>query len=87
MFFSVGEESGQASKSVARKVTSMQATEERAGAAVSEIARARNAAIERGEKLGQLNDVSEQMRNNAEAFAGSSHDIMMQMKKKKWYQL
>ena len=61
-------------------------TEERAGAAVSEIGRARNAAIERGEKLGQLSDVTEKLRDDAEAYGKNAHDIMMKMKNKKWYQ-
>jgi len=42
--------------------------------------------IERGEKLGDLGDRSEQMVQQAESFAAASHQLMQKYKDKKWYQ-
>lgn len=44
------------------------------------------AAMERGEKLGQLEDCAEHMRNKAEQFAYNAHLLMTKYKDKKWYQ-
>lgn len=41
---------------------------------------------ERGEKLGDLDDRSAQMMNQAENFAQVAHQIMLRYKDKKWYQ-
>jgi Synaptobrevin len=43
--------------------------------------------VERGEKLGVLEERSERMRNEAEAFSSSAHQLMLKYKDKKWYQL
>lgn len=43
--------------------------------------------VERGEKLGQLEDKAEKMRSEAENFSTSAHDLMLKYKDKKWYQL
>lgn len=43
--------------------------------------------LERGEKLGQLEDKAEKMRNEAENFSSSAHELMLKYKEKKWYQL
>ena len=64
----------------------MQQQQERAAAATSEIGRAKMAAIERGQKLGQLSDATERMRDDAEQYAAHTHQIMHKYKNKKWYQ-
>lgn len=43
--------------------------------------------LERGEKLSQLEERSERMRNEAENFSSTAHDLMLKYKDKKWYQL
>jgi syntaxin-binding protein 5 len=42
--------------------------------------------MERGEKLGDLGERTEQMLMNAESFANASQAIMLKYKDKKWYQ-
>jgi syntaxin-binding protein 5 len=43
-------------------------------------------AIERGEKLGDLDDKTAQMMLSAESFSSSAHQVMLKYKDKKWYQ-
>ena len=43
--------------------------------------------IERGEKLGQLEDNAERMANTAQEFGGTAHALMNKYKDRKWYQL
>ena len=64
----------------------MQQAEARAGAATSEIAQAKMAAIERGVKLGQLSDVTDRLRDDSEQYSHQAHQIMQKYKNKKWYQ-
>jgi len=44
------------------------------------------AAIERGEKLGDLDDRTAAMRTEAEVYAENAHKLMMKYRDKKWYQ-
>ena len=41
---------------------------------------------ERGEKIGELDDSSARMMNQAENFAQAAHQVMLRYKDKKWYQ-
>ena len=41
---------------------------------------------ERGEKIGELDDSSARMMNQAENFAQAAHQVMLKYKDKKWYQ-
>lgn len=43
--------------------------------------------MERGDKLGQLEDRTERMMMNAEKFSSNAHELMQKSKDKKWYQL
>lgn len=43
--------------------------------------------MERGDKLNQLEEKAEKMRNEAENFSQSAHELMLKYKDKKWYQL
>lgn len=52
-----------------------------------EVNRAHKLMIERGEKLGQLEDRAEKMRSEAENFQTTAHDLMLKYRDKKWYQL
>jgi len=65
----------------------MQDVGQRASGACSEVSRAHKLMLERGEKLSQLEDRAERMRNDAENFSSSAHDLMLKYKDKKWYQL
>lgn len=60
---------------------------QRASTATSEIARAHQMVVERGEKLSQLEDRTERMTNEAQQFSSSAHQLMLKYKDKKWYQL
>uniref|UniRef100_A0A1B6CQ53 V-SNARE coiled-coil homology domain-containing protein n=1 Tax=Clastoptera arizonana TaxID=38151 RepID=A0A1B6CQ53_9HEMI len=86
-----GESSGRASRSVAKHIpgpsAQIEALGQRASIAASEISRAHQLALERGEKLGQLEDRAEKMKNEAENFSMSAHSLMLKYKDKKWYQL
>ena len=42
--------------------------------------------MERGEKLGQLEERTEHMRNEAEQYAYNAHLLAMKYRDKKWYQ-
>ncbi|ELU03639.1 hypothetical protein CAPTEDRAFT_91323 [Capitella teleta] len=82
-----GEEgSGKASKTIAKYTAGMANAQERAAAGCSEIAKAKMLALERGEKLGELEDRTAQMRLEAEAYSQTSHQLMAKFRDKKWYQ-
>lgn len=51
------------------------------------ISRAHQLALERGEKLSQLEERAERMSNQAQEFSGTAHSLMQKYKDKKWYQL
>lgn len=79
--------SGKASKAVAKHIPGPQQMQERVGSVTSEISRAHQLALERGDKLNQLEERTERMRNEAENFSTSAHSLMLKYKDKKWYQL
>ncbi|KAK4881718.1 hypothetical protein RN001_005037 [Aquatica leii] len=83
-----GESSGKANKSIAKHIPgSLQELGGRASTAASEINRAHKLALERGDKLNQLEERAERMRSEAENFSQSAHELMLKYKDKKWYQL
>ncbi|XP_059479058.1 syntaxin-binding protein 5 isoform X8 [Neocloeon triangulifer] len=84
-----GESSGKASRSVAKHIPgpTLEGLNQRATSASSEVSRARDLFVERGEKLGVLEERAERMRNEAESFSTSAHQLMLKYKDKKWYQL
>lgn len=67
--------------------TPLQDLNSRSNNACSEISRAHKLAMERGDKLNQLEEKAERMRNEAENFAQTAHDLVNKYKDKKWYQL
>lgn len=85
----VGETSGKPNRSVAKHIPgpSLEGLGARASTATSEISRAHQLAMERGEKLSQLEDRAERMANQAQEFSGTAHSLMLKYKDKKWYQL
>lgn len=85
----VGESSGKPNRSVAKHLPgpNMQELGQRASSATSEISRAHMLALERGEKLSQLEERTERMHNTAQEFGGTAHNLMLKYKDKKWYQL
>ena len=42
--------------------------------------------MERGEKLGQVDESTERMKEEAEEYARQAHQLMLRYKNKKWYQ-
>jgi syntaxin-binding protein 5 len=65
----------------------MEAMGQRVTSATSDIARTHQLVVERGEKLGQLEDRTQRMMSEADNFSHSAHSLMLKYKDKKWYQL
>ncbi|XP_039500336.1 syntaxin-binding protein 5 isoform X5 [Drosophila santomea] len=84
-----GEQSGKPNRSVARHIPgpNLEQLGQRASTAASEISRAHQLAMERGEKLNLLEERAERMANTAQDFSGTAHQLMLKYKDKKWYQL
>uniref|UniRef100_A0A672TCF9 Syntaxin-binding protein 5-like n=1 Tax=Sinocyclocheilus grahami TaxID=75366 RepID=A0A672TCF9_SINGR len=81
---------GKASRSLAQHIPGPGGIEGMKGAAsgvVGELARARIALDERGQKLGELEERTAAMMGSADSFSKHAHDIMLKYKDKKWYQL
>lgn len=81
---------GKASRSLAQHIPGPGGMEGMKGAAsgvVGELARARIALDERGQKLGELEERTAAMMAGADSFSKHAHDIMLKYKDKKWYQL
>ncbi|XP_020343197.1 syntaxin-binding protein 5 isoform X4 [Oncorhynchus kisutch] len=81
---------GKASRSLAQHIPGPQGMEGMKGAAsgvVGDLARARIALDERGQKLGELEDRTAAMMASADSFSKHAHDMMLKYKDKKWYQL
>lgn len=88
---SVGESSGKASRTVAKHIpgpaSGLDQLGVRASTAASEVSRAHQMVVERGDKLSQLEDRTERMHSQAAEFSSSAHQLMLKYKDKKWYQL
>ncbi|CAL8108825.1 unnamed protein product [Orchesella dallaii] len=88
-----GEASGKSSRSVAKLIPGpaappgMEQAQMRAGTLAGEVSKTRQMMVERGQKLGQLEDKTEKMMNEAETFSTAAHQLMLKYKDKKWYQL
>nr|XP_019534246.2 syntaxin-binding protein 5 isoform X6 [Aedes albopictus] len=86
-----GESSGKANKSVAKHIpgpnANLQDLDRRATSASSEVSRAHQLMLERGDKLSQLEERTERMASEAQQFSSSAHLLMNKYKDKKWYQL
>ncbi|XP_030575141.1 syntaxin-binding protein 5 isoform X5 [Archocentrus centrarchus] len=81
---------GKASRSLAQHIPgpgSMEGMKGAASGVVGELARARIALDERGQKLGELEERTAAMMASAESFSKHAHDMMLKYKDKKWYQL
>lgn len=59
----------------------------RANTVAGEVAKTRQQLVERGQKLGQVEEKTEKMMNEAENFSSAAHQLMLKYKDKKWYQL
>ncbi|XP_045769517.1 syntaxin-binding protein 5 isoform X6 [Maniola jurtina] len=84
-----GESSGKPNRAVAKHIPgpSLEALGTRASTAASEVSRAHQLVLERGDKLSQLEDKTERMHMQAGEFSSSAHQLMLKYKDKKWYQL
>ncbi|KAM4724593.1 syntaxin-binding protein 5 isoform 6-T6 [Anableps anableps] len=81
---------GKASRSLAQHIPgpgSMEGMKGAASGVVGDLARARVALDERGQKLGELEERTAAMMASAESFSKHAHDMMVKYKDKKWYQL
>ncbi|XP_074550787.1 syntaxin-binding protein 5-like isoform X11 [Halichoeres trimaculatus] len=81
---------GKASRSLAQHIPGqggMEGMKVAAGGAVGELARARIALDERGQRLGELEERTALMMTSAEVFSKHAHELMLKCKDKKWYQL
>ncbi|XP_053158741.1 syntaxin-binding protein 5-like isoform X2 [Hemicordylus capensis] len=80
---------GKASRSLAQHIPGsggVEGVKGAAGSAIGELARARIALDERGQKLGELDERTARMMSSAEAFSKHAHEVMLKYKDKKWYQ-
>ncbi|XP_078505378.1 syntaxin-binding protein 5 isoform X5 [Lissotriton helveticus] len=80
---------GKPSRSLAQHIPGPGGIEGVKGAAsgvVGELARARIALDERGQKLGELDERTAAMLASADSFSKHAHEMMMKYKDKKWYQ-
>ncbi|XP_005925960.1 syntaxin-binding protein 5-like isoform X17 [Haplochromis burtoni] len=80
---------GKASRSLAQHIPGQGGVEGMKVAAsgvVGELARARIALDERGQRLGELEERTALMMTSAEAFSKHAHELMLKCKDKKWYQ-
>ncbi|XP_029385818.1 syntaxin-binding protein 5-like isoform X1 [Echeneis naucrates] len=80
---------GKASRSLAQHIpgqAGMEGMKVAASGAVGEIARARIALDERGQRLGELEERTALMMTSAETFSKHAHELMLKCKDKKWYQ-
>ncbi|XP_046699841.1 syntaxin-binding protein 5-like isoform X7 [Silurus meridionalis] len=80
---------GKASRSLAQHIPgqcTVEGIRAAAGGAVGDLARARIALDERGQRLGELEERTAQMMSSAETFSKHAHELMLKCKDKKWYQ-
>ncbi|XP_030059845.1 syntaxin-binding protein 5-like isoform X2 [Microcaecilia unicolor] len=80
---------GKASRSLAQHIPGpggIEGVKGAASGAVGDLARARIALDERGQRLGELEEATTVMMTSAEAFSKHAHELMLKYKDKKWYQ-
>uniref|UniRef100_UPI00398F552E syntaxin-binding protein 5-like isoform X3 n=1 Tax=Pristiophorus japonicus TaxID=55135 RepID=UPI00398F552E len=80
---------GKASRTLAQHIPGPGGLEGVKGAAsgvVGDLARARIALDERGQRLGELEDRTAAMMSSAETFSKHAHELMLKCRDKKWYQ-
>ncbi|XP_055011637.1 syntaxin-binding protein 5 isoform X2 [Boleophthalmus pectinirostris] len=81
---------GKASRTLAQHIPgpgSMEGMKGAASGVVGDLARARIALDERGQKLSELEERTAAMMASADSFSKHAHDMMLKYKDKKWYQL
>lgn len=84
-----GTESGNASRSLTDRFNGpgMERLQETSSGLAGVVARNKQALLERGEKLSELEVKTEQMNVRAKAFADAAHQLSLKYKDKKWYQV
>ena len=85
-----GEAAGKNPSNLAKVIpgtAAMQGLQGKGVSTTSEIGKAKMAAMERGQKLNELEDRTEAMANEAKQFASSAHHLMQREKNKKFWQL
>ena len=91
MSYSVGDSSGKGARNVAKHIpgpnSQIEALNVRANTAAGDVSRARNLLIERGQKVSELEQKTEKMMHEADAFQSTAHQLMLKYQNKKWYQL
>lgn len=91
LFPLVGESSGRASRTIAKHIpgsaANLEGLKQNSATAAGAISQAHMMAVERGDKLSQLEERTQRMMNEAENFSSSAHGLMVKYRDKKWYQL
>ncbi len=84
-----GDRAGKASSGVAKTIPgeNMVPLQAKGAGAASEVSKAHQAMIERGQKLNEIEDQMENMSNEAKEYARTSHNLMNMYKNKKWWQI
>ncbi|XP_069010832.1 syntaxin-binding protein 5-like isoform X16 [Embiotoca jacksoni] len=80
---------GKASRSLAQHIpgqAGLEGMKVAASGVVGDLARARVALDERGQRLGELEERTALMMTSAETFSKHAHEVMLKCKDKKWYQ-
>ena len=85
--FGEGKISGTVATHISGTTGNMGSAVMKATNATNEVSKARNAFIERGQKLNELEDRTEAMANEAKQYASNAHTLMLAAKNKKWYQI
>ena len=84
-----GESAGKVGTNVVKHLagSNMQKLQGKSVASGSEVGKAHAAFLERGQKLNEVEERTEQMANEAKQYATNAHRLMLDAKNKKWYQL
>ena len=85
-----GESAGKPGQMVAKHTAgsgAMHNAHVKGAAATTEVGKAKQAFVERGQKISELEDRTEAMANEAKEYKNTAHNLMLNAKNKKWYQL
>ncbi|CAB4069147.1 STXBP5 [Lepeophtheirus salmonis] len=84
-----GETSGKPLSGVAKHIpgTAMQNSLSKSVSATNEVSKAKMAMLERGQKLNELEDRTEQMANEAKNYAANAQKLKLAYQNKRWYQM
>ena len=86
-----GEAAGKIGSNVAKHIPgknmAMEQLQAKGVSSTSEVGKAHAAFLERGQKINELEERTEEMANEAKNYSRTAHKLMLDAKNKKWYQL